>query len=147
MIKSDLVVRNETKNSARITEAGIVAVEQMAANGLGVTSIAKALGLYRGTFADIRKRDPAVAEAVERGYSAMEDELVDGLMLRFRQGHLDPKDRGALTAGIFLLKTRRGYEGVKLPSHITINQDNRQQTIALPSAEDMETYMKRVANG
>ena len=55
--------------------------------------------------------------------------------------------KGAVTAAIFLLKTRRGYEGTKVPTHITINQDNRQQTMVLPSPDDMDAYMKRIANG
>ena len=34
----------------------------------------------------------------------------------------------------------------KVPTHITINQDNRSQTIALPSAQDMDTYLKRITD-
>lgn len=142
-----VVVRNEGGHTRRIGRAGLSTIEQMAADGRSLATIAKQLRVAESTFREIRKRQPEVEEAINRGYAAMEDELVDGLMARFRKGILDPKDKGAVTTAIFLLKTRRGYEGTKVPTHITINQDNRRQTIALPSAMDMEEYMKRVANG
>lgn len=145
-VSGDPVVRrNQFGNDVFVTDAGAALVERLATHGCSFVTMAKALGVAESTFREIRKRQPEVAEAAERGYSAMEDEIVSGLMARFRQGHLETRDRGALTAGIFLLKSRRGYEGVKLPAHITINQDNRQQTIALPSADEMASYMQRVA--
>lgn len=138
MAAEQLVIRNEGGHTARISEDGLAAVETMAANGMSLTSIAKALGMHRNTLTDIRKRDPAVGEAIERGYSYMEDELVDILMSRAR----DPSHKSGVTAAIFLLKSRRGYEGTKTPAHITINQnDNRQQVLALPSAQDVKDFV------
>lgn len=139
---SDVVVRSEGGNTRRIGKKGLVLLEEMAAKGMSQTSMAKALRIGRNTLTEIKKRQPEVEEAIERGYSQMEDVLVDRL---YATALGDSK--AAVTAGIFLLKTRRGYEGTKVPTHITINQDNRRQTIALPSAMDMEEYMKRVANG
>ncbi|MEM6962138.1 MAG: hypothetical protein AAF550_10435 [Myxococcota bacterium] len=137
-----LVLRNEDGHTRRLGRQGIARVEQMAADGMSLTSIAKALRMHRGTLADIRKRQPEVDEALERGYSAMEDELVDLLMTRAR----DLNNKGGVTAAIFLLKARRGYEGTKTPSHITIN-DNRRQTMVVPGARDMADYMRRIADG
>ena len=71
----------------------------------------------------------------------MEDVLVNRL---FQTAMGDSKS--ATTACIFLLKTRRGYEGTKVPQHVTVYQDNRTQTIALPSAQDMDTYLKRITD-
>ncbi|MEO0882906.1 MAG: hypothetical protein AAFY34_09235 [Pseudomonadota bacterium] len=137
-----LVIRDEDGHTRRLGRRGIARVEQMAADGMSLTSIAKALKMHRGTLTEIRRRQPEVAEALERGYSAMEDELVDLLMTRAR----DLNNKGGTTAAIFLLKARRGYEGTKTPSHITIN-DNRRQTMVVPAARDMADYMRRISDG
>jgi hypothetical protein len=142
-----VIVHNAGGRNRAIGKKGLALLEQMAADGNSQTSMAKTLRMDRSTLTEIKKRQPEVEEAIERGYSQMEDELVGGLMTRVRRGILDPKDKGAITAAIFLLKTRRGYEGTKVPHHIVINQDNRTQTIALPSAMDMDAYMRRVADG
>lgn len=133
------VIRDEGGHTRRIGERGLRIIEQMARDGNSKATIAKALRIGTRTLERRASDDPCVADALERGYSAMEDELVDILMSRAR----DPSHKGGVTAAIFLLKARRGYEGTKTPAHITIN-DNRQQTIALPSAQDMEAYMRRV---
>ncbi|MEO1015359.1 MAG: hypothetical protein AAFX08_09270 [Pseudomonadota bacterium] len=130
-----------------ITDAGVEEIRRCAAEGMTLETIAKRLGITGPTFRKMRKRDPRVDEAVELGYSQMEDELVGGLMARFRQGMLNPKDRGAITAAIFLLRGRRGYQGDKVPAHITINNDNRTQTIQLPTQMDMDEYRKKYLGG
>ena len=142
-----LVIRNEGGHTRRVGARGVAIVEEMARDGCSQTTIAKRLRVAESTFREIKRRQPEVSEALERGYSAMEDELVCGLMERFRSGILNPSDKGAITAAIFLLKTRRGYEGTRLPGHLTVINDNRTQQIALPSAEDMEQYMRRVVDG
>lgn len=139
---ADVVVRNEGGNNRRIGKKGLVLLEEMAAKGMSQTSMAKTLRMHRNTLTEIKKRQPEVDEAIERGYSQMEDVLVDRLFATALG-----ESKAAVTAAIFLLKTRRGYEGTKVPTHITINQDNRSQTIALPSAQDMDTYMRRVSDG
>lgn len=131
------------RNPLYLSKHGLTFVEQLAADGNSMATISKALGIDRSTLYEIRKRQSAVDEAIERGYGEMEDELVHILMQKAR----DPKDKGSTTAAIFLLKSRRGYEGTRQPSHLTIVNDNRQQSIALPNADDMNDYMKRVANG
>ena len=107
------IVRNEGGNTRRIGKKGLVLLEEMAAKGMSQTSMAKALRIGRNTLTEIKKRQPEVEEAIERGYSQMEDMLVDRL---YATALGDSK--AAVTAAIFLLKTRRGYEGTKVPTHI-----------------------------
>ena len=114
----------------------------MAAKGHPDTAIAQHLNIYRKTFNEICKRQPEVQEALDRGRGALESVLVHSLVGRA----LDPKSKGGTTAAIFLLKSRCGYEGTKLPPHLTINQTNI-LNIDLPSAMDMDDYMRRVAAG
>lgn len=135
------IVRRRGTTTYDITKAGLDAVEQMAAQGLALHTIAKGLNINADTFRLLRKRDPRVDEAIERGGAAMEDVLVSRLF-RTAMG----ESKSATTAAIFLLKSRRGYENTKVPTHITINQDNRSQTIALPSAQDMDSYLKRITD-
>ncbi|MEM6680743.1 MAG: hypothetical protein AAF607_00725 [Pseudomonadota bacterium] len=131
------VIRNEGGHTRRVGTRGLQIVEEMAANGCSETSIAKQLRVAASTFREIKKRQPEVCEALDRGYSSMEDALVSRL---YRTALGDTP--GAVTAAIFLLKARRGYEGTRTPAHITIN-DNRQQTIQLPSKLDMDEYRRR----
>lgn len=138
----DVIVHNAGGRNRAIGKKGLALLEEMAAKGMSQTSMAKTLRMDRSTLTEIKKRQPEVEEAIERGYSRMEDELVDRL---YQIGMSDSK--AAVTANIFLLKSRRGYEGTRVPTHITIQQYNRTQTISLPSAEDMATYMQRVTNG
>ena len=133
------VIRNEGGNTRRIGRQGVAQIEDMAREGMSLATIAKQLRMSRTTLNEIRKRQPEVEEAIERGYSGMEDELVDLLMLRAR--NLDHP--GGTTAAIFLLKSRRGYEGTKTPQHLTIiNNDNR--SVSFPSAKEMADYRKGI---
>ncbi|NVE95892.1 hypothetical protein [Altererythrobacter lutimaris] len=139
-VMGDIVIRNEDGNSRRIGREGVSIIERMAREGMALATIAKRLRMSRTTLNEIRKRQPEVEEAIERGYSGMEDELVDLLMLRAR----NLEHPGGTTAAIFLLKSRRGYEGTKTPQHLTvINNDHR--TISFPSAKDMDEYRRRIA--
>lgn len=138
----EIVVRNQGGHNRSIGKKGLALLEEMAAKGVSQTSMAKALRMHRNTLTEIKKRQPEVEEAIERGYSRMEDALVDRLFATALG-----ESKAAVTAAIFLLKTRRGYEGTKVPTHITINQDNRTQTIALPSAQSMDDYMRRIHDG
>lgn len=135
----DVVVRNEGGNTRRIGRKGVALIEQLAREGASLATIAKRLRVSRTTLNEMRKRQPQVEEAIERGYSGMEDELVDLLMVRAR----DLAHPGGTTAAIFLLKSRRGYEGTKTPQHLTIiNNDNR--SVSFPSAKEMAEYRQGI---
>lgn len=125
-----------------IGRRGLKIVQEMAAKGHSDTAIAERLGIFRGTFSEIIKRQPEVQEALDRGRAELESVLVHTLVSRA----LDPTSKGGTTAAIFLLKSRCGYEGTKLPPHLTVNQTNI-LNIELPSALSMEEYMRRVAAG
>lgn len=115
-------------------------VEEMAAGGQTRIGMAKALGVAHTTFRLMREADPEIDEAVERGYDKMEHELVHAL----KERALDDSRKDASVCAMFLLKSRRGYQGDKVPRHLTvINNDNRQQ-LMLPSAQDMDDYRARL---
>lgn len=77
-------------------------IEAAAANGTDLATIARALGMDRHTFAEIRKRDRRAQEAVEYGRALMSDELHDILMRQARDG--------VTVAAIFLAKSRAGWD-------------------------------------
>lgn len=134
--------RDKSLGNWNLTQAGIEAVEVMATGGMSLTSMAKHLRIDSATFKKIRKEQPEVEEAIERGYSEMEDNLVAAAYRRA----MDDSRKDATTNTIFLLRSRRGYQGDKTPAHLTvINNDNRTQKIGLPSASDMDTYLRKVA--
>jgi len=97
--------------SYTVNEAGIALVETLARAGHDVVTLAGRLGIRHETFADIRRRQPEVAEAWARGRAAMGDEINDLL--------LDNARKGNMTAAIFLAKGRLGWReiGQADPSH------------------------------
>ncbi|PPD29022.1 MAG: hypothetical protein CTY20_07910 [Hyphomicrobium sp.] len=90
--------------SYTVNEAGIALVEELARAGHDVVTLAGRLGIRHETFADIRRRQPEVAEAWARGRAAMGDEINDLL--------LDNARKGNMTAAIFLAKGRLGWREV-----------------------------------
>ncbi|MCH7481670.1 MAG: hypothetical protein IIC31_02400 [Chloroflexi bacterium] len=62
---------------------------------------AKQLGVDRKTLTDLRDRDPAVAEAWERGHGELASELTHILLQHAREGNI--------VAAIYLTKARLGW--------------------------------------
>lgn len=114
-----------------ITPNGLTVIEAMARDGFSMVSIAKALRIDQVTLRQIRRRDPAVQEALDLGLAANERELVNLLMQQARDGQVVP--------AIFLLKAKHGFrEGEHREPpvpNITIN---------LPGAMKPEDYMKSI---
>ena len=133
-----LVVRNEGGKTCRISETGAEMVERLAAEGNSDTSIAKALQIDRGTFRDIRKRQPEVDEALARGRASMEDELSDILMSHAREGNV--------TAAIYLTKARCGWREGDLPPGQQIT-NNTQVNILIPPPMSDEEFQRLVQHG
>ena len=109
-----------TNAKSNITPAGLKIVEAMAASGQDQRGIAKRLGVDRKTLTDLRDRDPAVAEAWERGHAVLADELTHLLLTKARAGNI--------IAMIYLTKARLGWregtpaEGAAPPSvRVNIN--------------------------
>lgn len=133
------VIRNEGGNTRRIGARGLAIIEEMARDGHALATIAKRLRIGRTAFVDIRKRQPEVKEALERGYGAMEHELVSHLKTVALSGDRSPN----VMAAMYLLNNRLGYGGTKVAPHLTvINNDNRTQTIQLPAPREMDDYRR-----
>ncbi len=114
-----------------VSPNGLLLIEAMARDGYSMVSIAKALRIDQVTLRQIRRRDPAVQEALDLGLAANERELVNLLMTQARDGQVVP--------AIFLLKAKHGFrEGEQreppMPN-ITIN---------LPGAMNPEDYMNAI---
>ena len=75
---SELIIR--TRRKVSITEAGLARAEDLAAEGNDQRTIAKELGLPWSTFRDLRDRDEALQEALERGLGALGSELTHHLL-------------------------------------------------------------------
>ena len=97
-----------------VTPAGLKVIEAMAAGGQDQRSIAKRLGVDQKTLRDIRDRDPAMAEAWDRGHGELASELTHILLQHARKGNI--------VAAIYLTKARLGWregtpaEGTAPPS-------------------------------
>lgn len=114
-----------------VSPNGLILIEAMARDGFSMVSIAKALRIDQVTLRQIRRRDPAVQEALDLGLAANERELVNLLMQQARDGQVVP--------AIFLLKAKHGFrEGEQREPpvpNITIN---------LPGAMSPDDYMRSI---
>jgi predicted DNA-binding protein (UPF0251 family) len=81
-----------------LTPAGLRLVTTYAKDGHNVDSCARALGIGRSTFADLRKRNADVADAWASGRAILDDEVNDTLLRHMREG--------SLPAAIFYAKGR-----------------------------------------
>ncbi len=115
-----------------LDQAGLALVEEHAKEGAPNTRIAAALGISRYCFADLLRRQPDAQEALAKGRSANEQELVEILMAKARKGDT--------VACLFLLKARHGYrEGEARES------DSRPNVIInLPDSISPQEYLKNI---
>ncbi len=107
MTSKAVTLRKGKTGPVTITEAGLTLVRKLAADGVAISTIAKALRVNPSTFRKMRKEDEALADAVETGRAKMETELVGILMAAARKGQIVP--------ALFLLKTMRGFVEGKPP--------------------------------
>lgn len=114
-----------------INRAGLELVQRLANEGNPLGSIAEALGVNKTCLADIRKRQPDVQEAIDRGRSRVVGELTNVLLTKARQG-----DTVAL---LFALKTIGGFrEGVPVEGATPAVQVNITIPEPLPAHEVMK---------
>lgn len=111
-----------TGEQTHLTEAGYAAVTRMSADGQDLITIAEYLGIDIQTFRDLRKRDPATQEAIDRGRASLGNELTHLLLKQAREGNT--------TAAIFLSKARLGWRDVG-PVPDGAGQTNNQVNIYL----------------
>lgn len=116
-----------------VTPEGVALIEKLASEGYSNARIASQLGIDRKTLTDIRKRQPEVQEAIDRGKAADEQVLTDEL----RRRALAPG--GSDAALFFYLKCKHGWrEGdARDGGGGTVNV----QIIQLPAAMSREQYM------
>lgn len=123
-----LVHRDGHLGKRRIGRKGLEVIEKLAADGHTDTSVSKALRMDRSTFRDVRRRQPEVEEALVRGRSQLEDELVHHLLARAR----NPQDPTGMAAAAFLLKARCGYLEGRVPAsaQLAVHGENVQIVMA-----------------
>ena len=113
-----------------ITPAGLALVEELAAEGQDLRTIAKRLGINHQTLNALRKNVADVEQAIERGQAALGDELTHHLLNAARNGNI--------VAMIYLTKARLGWREGDTPEarpNITIN---------LPDSQTPEAYMRTI---
>ncbi len=103
MTKSQLVRRAKTADGkAPITDAGRELLVKLAANGVALSSMARALGIDRKTFLRLRQDHEEIADAVEVGRAELETEMVGTLTAAARKGNI--------VAAMLILKSIRGFQ-------------------------------------
>jgi hypothetical protein len=95
----------EPHNKVALAKTDYQRVERMAASGWRLKDIATALNLSVRGLDGIRKRDPELEAAIERGRGKEHQKLVAKLFDVATKG----TGKEAVTAAIFLLKARHGY--------------------------------------
>jgi hypothetical protein len=120
-----------------VTKAGYEAIELLARNGASNGEIARQIGVASSTFVQIRRRDPAVDEALQRGRSQLDTEFVDRFVGWSRNGHV--------VAAMFFCKTRLGWreDGSQAPG-VQINNPGN-VNIVIPPAMTAEQFRALVA--
>ena len=78
-LPSRRIVNDLGKSEIVVTPTGLGIVEELASRGCSVVTISAALGVNKETFVHMRRRDPAVEEAFERGRAKEHDRLVSNL--------------------------------------------------------------------
>lgn len=135
MKKPDLpsrrIVNGHGKSEIVVTPTGLGIVEELAAKGCSVVTIAAALGVNKETFLHVRRREPAVEEAFERGRAAEHDRLVSNLNTAAASGNV--------VASIFLLRARHGYqsnEGIDVNVNVQTGGE-----LVVPAEMTVEQYL------
>ena len=130
--QSRRIVNALGKSEIVVTPTGLGIVEELAAKGCSVVTIAKALGVDKETFRHTRGRDPAVEEA---GRAKEHDRLVSNLNTAAASGNV--------VASIFLLRARHGYQSAEgIDVNVNVNTGG---VLVVPADISVEDYLARVA--
>jgi hypothetical protein len=124
------VTRGGPGGAATVAATGLALVERMAARGRDNATIAKSLRMSVETFRNVRKRQPEVQDALDRGRAALSDELTDILLRHARKGNV--------VAAIFLAKARCGWREGDAPEQRT------NILIQLPDASTPQEYLRMI---
>lgn len=119
-------------------ENAVDIVEKLSAKGNSQKTIARALGISHELWRHWRdEKYPKLGEAFERGRAVEHDKLVGALF----DTAINGKGAQAVTAAIFLLKARHGYNENAIPDQ---NGPQVNITFELPGAVDPKTYEAQV---
>lgn len=131
-LPSRRVVNALGKSEIVVTPTGLALVEQLAERGCSVVTIAKALGVDKETFRNIRSRDPAVEQAFDEGRAREHDRLVQNLNTAASGGNV--------VASIFLLRARHGYQsGEGIDVNVNVNTGG---VLVVPAEMTVEQYLE-----
>ena len=126
-------VGDRRTGTVSVSPTGIALIERLGREGQDQRSIAKALGISTKTLLEVRKRQPEVEEALDRGHAGLSDELVHLLLNLARKGNV--------IAAIFLAKARCGWREGDAP------EARANIVIQLPDANSPEQYLKIIGAG
>ena len=131
-LPSRRIVNALGKSEIIVTPTGLQIVEDLAAKGCSVVTIAAALGVNKETFLHIRRRDHAVEEAFENGRAKEHDRLVANLNTAAASGNV--------VASIFLLRARHGYQsGEGIDVNVNVNTGG---VLVVPAEMTVEQYLE-----
>lgn len=131
-LPSRRIVNALGKSEIVVTPMGLGIVEELAAKGCSVVTIAKALGVDKETFRHIRGRDPAVEEAFEAGRAMEHDRLVANLNTAAESGNV--------VASIFLLRARHGYQSAEgIDVNVNVQTGG---VLVVPAEVTVEQYLE-----
>jgi len=129
-LPSKRIVNALGKSEIIVSPTGLQIVEDLAAKGCSVVTIAAALGVNKETFLHIRRRDPAVEEAFENGRA--KDRLVANLNTAAASGNV--------VASIFLLRARHGYQSADgIDVNVNVNTGG---VLVVPAEMTVEQYLE-----
>lgn len=114
----------------RVGAAGLEIIERLAREGVDNLTIARQLRMSSATLVAIRRRQPEVQEALDRGRAALSDELTHILMQHARDGNV--------VAAIYLTKARCGWREGDAP------EQRANILIQLPDSQSPEAYLRMI---
>lgn len=124
------------RTSWEVTPKGLSIIEELAGRGCHLTTIAQVLGMHVATLREVRKRDPEVDEAYQRGLVREHDALVGNL----RQA----ADEGNVVASIYLLKAKHALYDQPSPhsaTNVQVNVDNS-GVLVVPAKQSMAEFLE-----
>lgn len=122
-----------------VTPRGLAIIEELVGRGCHLATVARVLGMHGATLREVRRRDPAVEEAYQRGLAREHDVLVGGLRAAANEGNI--------AAAIYLLKCRHGMWDQPTPASVQVNVDTSGVLVVPPKMSVAEFLEERRAAG
>ncbi|MFZ7093086.1 hypothetical protein [Primorskyibacter sp. 2E233] len=123
----------EGRTRWEVTAKGLAIIEELAGRGCHLTTIAQVLGMHVATLREVRKRDPEVDEAYQRGLAREHDQLVGNLRTL--------ADEGNVVANIFLLKAKHGFKEGEAQANLSLSV-NTGGVLVVPQKQSVEDFLR-----